>query len=339
MTSELALVVLGRLDQVTGGYLFDRRLVDELRAAGRRVRAIELDPGDPAALAALPDEAVAVIDGLALPALAGVITTEAARLRLVGFVHHPLAEETGLSPAEAYRLARLEGAVLPRLRGIVCPSRRTAAAVAAYGVAAARVAVAPPGVDRPARPPLRSGPVRRLLCVANVVPRKGHDVLVRALTGIAELDWRLDCIGSLERDPETVRQLRRQIAHSGFGERIVLAGEQPPEAVAAAYGAADAFVLATHHEGYGMACAEAMAYGLPQVTTAAGAIPELVPPEAGLLVAPGDSDGLAAALRRLIAVPGLASRLAAGARAAAARLPSWPDATACWVAAVDRLAG
>src|SRR6202023_3653026 len=95
------------------------------------------------------------------------------------------------------------------------------------------------------------------------------------------------------------------------------AGEQPPPMVVRAYRAADPFVLPSLHEGYGMAFAEAMAHGLPIVATAAGAIPETVPREAGLLVPAGDVSALARALRRGIAEPGRGVRLAAGAAAPA----------------------
>jgi len=127
------------------------------------------------------------------------------------------------------------------------------------------------------------------------------------------------------------------ISAAGLGRRITLAGERPSQAVAHAYRAADAFVLPSFHEGYGMAYAEAMAHGLPVIGTVAGAIPETVPPAAGLLVPPGDPAALARALRRVIAEPALAARLAAGSRAAGARLPEWPQATEEWERALDRL--
>jgi len=173
--------------------------------------------------------------------------------------------------------------------------------------------------------------------VANLVPRKAHGVLVAALAQLRDLDWILLCIGSLERDRATADAVRQAIAAAGLERRIVLAGERAPAAVAAAYSAADAFVLPSFHEGYGMVYAEAMANGLPVIATIAGAIPETVPPSAGLLVPPGDPAALAEAVRQVIADPLLATRLAAGSREAGGRLPDWPRAIADWEEAFDRL--
>ncbi|HEX4614704.1 MAG TPA: glycosyltransferase, partial [Stellaceae bacterium] len=222
-------IVPGRLDQLTGGYLFDRHIVEGLRARGRVVRVIELTGGRPkanaAVLAGVADGTETVVDGLALANLGEVVAAQA-RLRLVAFVHGPLAQESGLPPAQARRAAQREAALLSRLRGVLCPSRKTAAAVESYGVSPDRIAVVPPGTVKPnryLRP--RRGPVRALLCVANLLPRKGHGVLVEALARIRDLDWNLLCVGSLERDPPTARSLRRMISAAGLERRITLAGE------------------------------------------------------------------------------------------------------------------
>jgi glycosyltransferase involved in cell wall biosynthesis len=338
--TELVFVLPGRLDQLTGGYLYDRHVIDGLRSRGHAVKVIELAPNDrQTALSELADDTTTVIDGLALPALEQAVLAHWRRLRLVALVHHPLAEETGLSHAAVERLIRLESAALQRCRSVLCPSPRTAAAVKAYGVPSDRIFVIPPGTAKPDRP-LRSrrGPVRSLLCVASVIPRKGHQVLVAALARVRDLDWHMLCIGSLDRDPRTARLIRQMISAARLGRRITLAGEQPPRMVMRAYRAADLFVLPSLHEGYGMAFAEAMAHGLPIIATAAGAIPETVPREAGLLVRPGDAAALARALRRMIAGPALAAGLAAGSRAAGGRLPDWRQAAERWEQAMDRLA-
>jgi glycosyltransferase involved in cell wall biosynthesis len=253
-------------------------------------------------------------------------------------VHHPLSEEYGSPVEELQRCAEIERRLLPLFRGVLAPSRRTADAVAALGVSGTRIAITPPGTARPDRlPPPRSGPIRRLLYVANVIPRKGHEVLVAALARLHALDWELECIGALDRDLGHAHRVQQQIEAAGLRDRVRLTGAKPPAEVAHAYRAADAFVSASLHEGYGMAWAEAMAWGLPQVTTTAGAVAEVVPPEAGLLVPPNDAGALSAALQRLLDDPALATRLAAGARAAAARLPDWPAAVVRWETAFDRL--
>jgi glycosyltransferase involved in cell wall biosynthesis len=330
--TELAFVVPGRLDQLTGGYLYDRHIIDDLRSRGHAVKIIELAPNDgETALAKLAGGTTTVIDGLALPDLDEAVKAQCSRLRLVALVHHPLAEETGLSQAAAEHFMRREAAALQCCRGIVCPSPKTAAAVEAYGIPPDRILVIPPGTAKPDRPfRSRRGPVRSLLCVASVIPRKGHRVLVAALARVRDLDWQMLCIGSLERDPRTARSIRQMISAARLGRRVTLAGEQPPRMVMHAYRAADLFVLPSHHEGYGMAFAEAMAHGLPVVGSSAGAIPETVPREAGLLVPAGDVAALARALRRVIAEPALAVRLAAGSRVAGGRLPDWQRAAERW---------
>jgi glycosyltransferase involved in cell wall biosynthesis len=346
----LAFLVPGRIDQLTGGYIFDRRIVEGLRARGRPVAIVELAGRYPdadaqarrsvaAALAALPDGAVAVIDGLALLGTAECLATAARRLRLVAFVHHPLASETGLDATMSERFARLEAALLRQLRGIICPSEETAAALRRYGVPPGRIVIVAPGTDKPdaaaLAPPLQTG--LRLLSVASITPRKGHLVLVSALSTLRDLAWQLRCVGSLTRDPAAAAALRRGIAESGIGERVTLLGECAPAVLAAEYWAADCFVLPSFHEGYGMVFAEAMAHGLPIVAARAGAVPGTVPEGAGLLVPPGDVPALAAALRRIIVDGALRRRLAAGAREAAAALPDWPQSVARWAAALDRL--
>jgi len=342
-------VVPGRIDQITGGYLYDRRVVEGLRAQGRDVRVHELPGRFPTAdaaardgavalLEALPDGAVLCIDGLALQGFDPVLKRHAERLAVVTLVHHPLALETGISPGEAAVFAMLEARLLPRCRGALCPSPASAAAVRDYGVPADRIAIVPPGLDSAARlaEPQEDGPVR-LLSVGTVTPRKGHVLLAEALAPLAALPWHLTIIGSLERDPETARQLRDSIAAAGLCARITLAGEAQPGSLGEAYAEADLFVLASYHEGYGMVFAEAMAHGLPILATTGGAIPDTVPDSASILVPPGDRDALTTALGRLIRDGALRRRLGAGAAEAAAGLPGWDQTAEAFGAALDRL--
>ena len=164
-----------------------------------------------------------------------------------------------------------------------------------------------------------------------MTPRKGHDVLVEALALVADLRWTCTIAGSLDRAPEMVVMVRERIAAHGLGDRIALIGEATD--MAPLYGAADIFVLPSRYEGYGMAFAEALQQGLPVIGTATGAIPEVVPSSAGILVPPDDVAALAAALRRLMIDHAARCRLAEGAVIAAKDLPRWDETARC-VAAV-----
>ena len=352
MDRALSFIVPGPIEQITGGYLYDRRVIEGLRAEGRPLGLLELLGRFPdadwtarasatACLAALPDGAAVCIDGLALAAFDEALPAHADRLAIVVLVHHALALETGLAADEAAGYAALERKLLPLCRGVLCPSPRSAADVAAYGVPPDRIAVVPPGTDRPAIAATaptadRAGSVR-LLTVATVTPRKGHRLLVEALADLDRRDWHLTAVGSLERDPATVADLRAVIAEHGLEDRVDLVGEWPPARLPDAYDAADIFVLPSFYEGYGMAYAEAMAHGLPVVGTDAGAIPETVPATAGILVPAGDRAALAAALARLIGDRALRRHYAAGARAAAAAFVDWAETARRWGRAFDAL--
>jgi glycosyltransferase involved in cell wall biosynthesis len=99
------------------------------------------------------------------------------------------------------------------------------------------------------------------------------------------------------------------------------------------------FVLPTWYEGYGMAVAEALARGLPVVSTATGAIAELMGGGAGLLVPPGDVEALAHALSAIVTDGALRARLAAGARQARIRLRSWDDAAGLLARTIEGIDG
>jgi glycosyltransferase involved in cell wall biosynthesis len=336
----IAFAIPGAIETRTGGYAYDRRLIAGLSARGIAVRHLVWPGGFPnptasdlaaaaRSLAEQPDGAIAIIDGLAFGAMPDLAAAEGSRLRLVALVHHPLALETGAPP----RLAASERAALRQAAAVIATSAITAETLRRdYGVAAGRLVVAPPGTD-PACSAARRG--SHILSLGAVTPRKGHDVLVAALGRVTHLPWRCTIAGSLDRAPGTVVDLRAQIAAAGLGARITLAGEV--EDAGALYADADLFVLASRHEGFGMAYAEALMRGLPVIGTAAGAIPSVVPPAAGALVPPDDAPALADAMARLLTDPAARDRASAAALEAAARLPRWEDTVATVAALLDRL--
>ena len=347
---RLHLVVPGALDQQTGGYIYDARMADGLRRRGWRVEVYNLEGTFPDAdaaaraslagvLAGLDPGSRVLVDGLALGGLPEPVAAHRGRLCMLALVHHPVSDETGLPAGVCARLEDRERRALAAVAGVIVTSRFTARRLGRFGVAAARVRVAPPGTE-PAPPAAGPGPgeAPQLLSVASVVPRKGHDVLVRALARLRDRRWRCVCAGSLERAPDHARRVRALVEAQGLAGRVRFAGECERSALDRIYAASSLFVLASHYEGYGMVLTEALARGLPVVSTTGGAIPDTLPSDAALLAPPGDDRALAAAIGALLdpsdagsgmsAGPGAVRRaaLAAAARRHAAGLPDWDAA-------------
>jgi glycosyltransferase involved in cell wall biosynthesis len=367
-TRSIDLFVPGDPNTSTGGYIYNAQILAGLAELGWRTRVHSLDDSFPrptpsalrdarAELAALPSDGVVVIDGLALAGLERVLDTEAKRLPVVALIHHPLALETGLDPGEARLLETAERNALALVSRVIVTSQWTARTLGSYGVPVERVRVVEPGVDRrsprqraaraAAKHPSRDTPedrpwgsgahdeTVRLLCVATVTPRKGHAVLLEALAELRDRRWHLTCAGSVTRDAATFAALEHQIDRLALRARVSFLGDLDADALEREYERADLFVLASYLEGYGMALAEAVARGIPVVSTTAGAIPETVPASAGVLVPPGDSRALAKALAPLLDHDDARARLAANARAAAAALPTWSAAAEKFAAALE----
>jgi glycosyltransferase involved in cell wall biosynthesis len=345
----ITFLVPGPLDARTGGYEYDRQMVRALRARGLRVELAALDSSFPdptptarhhaaQQLAHLPDGAIAIVDGLAFGAMPDEAGREAGRLRLVALVHHPLAMETGVAPDRKAALQDSETRALQSASLVVVTSARTAHVLPHFGVPADACVVVVPGTE-PA--PLARGSDGRhgveILCVASVIPRKGHEMLVQALAGLRDRKWRLTCVGSLDMHPPTARALLARIRDAGLETRVVLPGSVDAAHVAEFYDHSDLLVLPTFYEGYGMAVAEALARGIPVIGTDTGAIPDLVGSDAGLLVPAGDEAALASALQMVLDDPSLRARLQAGARQARERLPTWDDSAATLADALERL--
>lgn len=332
---EVWFAIPGELSTPTGGYKYDRRVIEELRALGWNVHHLAL-PGDfpspseasvaatERALAETPVNAAILFDGLALGALPAAILDRVPR-RYIALVHHPLAYETGIAPERAAVLHAMEREVLTRTPRVVVTSSTTADFLSQdFGVARRRITVAEPGTE-PA-PRARGSKEPRLLGVGSITPRKGFDTLVSALSSLADLTWQCRIAGSFDRDFATAGKLRRQIADAKLENRVHLLGTLTDQELSDEYDRATLFVLPSHFEGYGMAFTEALARGLPVVACEGGAVTTTVPAAAGVFVQPGDAKALAEKLRWLLGHPAEITKRADAAWAHASALPRWQDA-------------
>jgi glycosyltransferase involved in cell wall biosynthesis len=275
----------------TGGNIYDLRVIEGLRLLGRDVW-VHHDADT------IPPGGVTLVDGLVADRAVGY----GDRLRVVPLLHMPY-----------------DGPLLATARAVIATSAWTAGQLdrPAY--------VVRPGVDRA---PLASGSgsSSALLCVGAVIRDKGHDVLLEALAKLDDLEWRLTCVGSLDRDPAWASALPAD-------ERVTFTGPLVGSALAASYASSDLLVLPTRRESYGMVVVEAQARGIPVVASDVGGVTEALGDGGGVLVPPDDPGALADAIRRWLEEPGLRASLRAASRSRRECLTGW-GATATRVARV-----
>lgn len=175
----------------------------------------------------------------------------------------------------------------------------------------------PNGVRLPE--PVQRTPANAVLCVARLVPKKGIDVLIdaTALLGADLPDLRVEIIGG----GELLEDLAARARTCGVAERVDFLGPRPYDNVQAAFMRNSMMVLPCRittdgdRDGIPTALVEAMAHGLPVISTAVAGITEIVRHgETGLVVAPDDPHALAAAIAKLAHDPQLAADLGAAGR-------------------------
>lgn len=346
---RLVFVFPGDLETPTGGYIYDRRMIDGLRKQGWQVDLLGLGPDFPypdqetvsqaaQSLSAIEPGVLVVMDGLALGVLPNLVSALSTRNPVVALIHHPLAFESGLSVEQADTFRATERQALCHAARVIVTGPSTARDLTQfYEVPAASIDVVCPGTVRSSFSQGSGSTVLHLLSVGSVTRRKGFDVLLAALYPLTDLPWSLSIAGDLTRDQVALAQIQQDIDRFGFEQRVHLLGAVNDQQLESLYQSADVFVLASRFEGYGMAYAEALAHGLPVLGTTGGAIPDTVPKEAGLLVPPDDIDRLTDALRRVILDDALRASLSQGAQHAALKQPTWEESSELFAQALSRV--
>ena len=343
---HVTLIVPAPFSTISGGYGYDRRIVAEMRSLGLDVAVTELPGSHPvtdrfahdaacAALDRLTPGTKAVIDGLALPAFAG-LDDAIASIGAIGLIHHPTSLESGLESTVQDQLRETEQRLFRRLRCAIVTSALTGETLAKdFGIRTDRITVVNPGTDDAPRAAGSSSQTCEVLSIGTIIPRKGHDLLLRAIARLFDLDWRLTIVGSETTDPACAAALHALADELGIANRVRFMGSMVGEPLEALWHAADIFALATRYEGYGMVIAEALKRGLPVVVTKGGAAGELLTPEAGLAGPVDDRDQLSKSLRRVIYGTDLRREIADEAWKLGQTLPTWAHQATLFVQALQ----
>jgi glycosyltransferase involved in cell wall biosynthesis len=319
---RIGLIIYGSLDTLSGGYLYDRRLVEYLRREGDQVEVISLPwrsyiphladnlaPDLHRRLAGLRVDLL-LQDELNHPSLFWLNSRLRRQVRypIVSIVHHLRSSEP--RPAWQNRFyGAIERRYLESVGAFIFNSKTTRQVVRSVAGDGRPSLVAHPAGDRldpaitaeeiaaRARQP---GPLR-LFFLGNVIPRKGLHVLIAALRHLDDHAWHLSIGGDCASDPAYAARMMRQGHAANLSERIQFLGPLKERQLAAQLRTSHLLVLPSLYEGYGIAYLEGMSFGLPAVASTGGAAHEIITSGMnGFLVEPGDSRALARCLGTLL---------------------------------------
>lgn len=327
------LVTLGDPGQLTGGYLFHRRLAELAPSHGASLDFVSFSERPfPLAMLELPrvrhelqdiGPDVVVVDSI----IAWCFAMRGADPPSVGMLHQPPGG-IDFGPVRANLQARLDRLAYRHLQRVLVASDSLADELRPLGL---DTHVVPPGRDVASAVGANPGELRRgrhmaVLCVGNWVERKGILTLLEAFAALEPDAATLHLVGRTNLEPRYARRIWKRLADKPLRGRVVVHGPLPVGSVAAMYSAADVFALPSLKEPYGTVYGEAMACGLPVVGWRAGNLPYLATHAVeGLIVEPGDVVGLTLALRRLANDAGLRARLGEAARQRALSRPTWDE--------------
>ncbi len=318
---KIGLVIYGSLDILTGGFLYDRKLVTHFQSMGHDVMVFCLPwrnypshltdnfKSDFLASLAVADLDILVQDELNHPSLFWLNRKLGKKIKypVVSIVHHLRCSElrSGLMN-DLY--GRVEKWYLETADGMICNSRTTLESVQSLGLKDKPVAVAYPGRDGVrvgideefiAKRANSNGPLRALF-VGSVIPRKELHTLIQALSKLPSGDWTLDIVGSFEVDRDYGRLVMKLIHDNGVGGSVRILGSLAPLDLVSRYMESHVLAVPSSYEGFGIVYLEAMGFGVPSIASKSGAAHEIISHGAnGFLVDAGDTNAIYSALKSL----------------------------------------
>ena len=334
---NIGLIIYGSLETVSGGYLYDRKLVEYLRGQGDTVEIISLPWRNYAAHLTdnlafrLPKNLdILIQDELNHPSL--IFANRGKRpYPIVSLVHHLRCSE--LRPRWQNAFYRLvEKKYLKSVDGFIFNSKTTQGVVNSLVGNDQPSIVAYPPTDRFGKPIPEGEIIQRaktdefrILFLGNVIYRKGVHTLLEA---IKHLDARvhIDIVGSTMSEPIYIRLIQEIIERNHLSSSVLLHGVLDKQPLVEKLKQSHVLVVPSSYEGFGIVYLEGMGFGLPAIGTTAGAASEVIEHgHTGYLIAPDDSKSLAEDLIFLTEDRDLLTRLSLNARARYLRQPSWTE--------------
>jgi len=305
---ELFFLIPGNINALTGGYLYNRYMVEGMRKKGHVVEILQLDE---CMLQAQEIEAkcslifkklrtgsIVLIDSLVLGVLHRVMKKFHGKLTFMGIIHLPLSYNP-LADKKRQFIAKSEVEAMQHTSRLIVTGRLTFRLLTESGISSEIIILIEPGVEDFPRKQHYAAVPSQLLCISNYSPVKDQLLLARALCRLRTRNWTLHMYGNTNTDKEYVDRLNTFIVREKLNDRIFLHDVIQRKNISGAFLASDLFVLPTQFETYGMVLSESLAHGIPLVTTTSGNISETVPPTMGRFIEPGNLENMVSALEEL----------------------------------------
>ena len=302
---KVGVVIYGSLDTVSGGYLYDRKLVDYLREQGDTVEIISLPWRNYASHLTdnlgfrLPSGFdILIQDELNHPSLIGANQGKHP-YPIVSLIHHLRSSE--LRPKwQNYLYRVVEKKYLQSVDAFIFNSKTTEKVVSGFIEGTRPSILAFPPTDRFGDKVVSEDTIRdraesyelRILFLGNVIYRKGLHTLLEAV-GKIHTHVKVDVVGGLMAEPKYAQQIQKQRTVGSLSATVRFHGTMDNDPLIKMYRQSHVMVVPSSYEGYGIVYLEGMGFGLPAIGTTAGAAGEIITHgEDGYLIEPNDADAL-----------------------------------------------
>ena len=308
---QLHLLIPGDINTLTGGYIYNKRMVNGLLEMGHNVQVYSLAVDFPFPspestqqfvniINAIPKCETIIIDSLAFGAIPELLRKIKPNHPIVALIHMPLSIRNEFTAAQRKRLSIREKEAFSYADLILVTSPFTMNLLKGMGIDPVNIIVVLPGVEVLSHKNKYALFPRKLITVSNFTRNKGHLLLVDALKELKYLNWTLDCYGNTNFDPEYVDTLSRLIDFNNLTDRIFLHAPITGNDLSQVYVNSDLLIHPSEFETYGMVLTEAMAHGIPVIASAGGAITQTVPASIGVFFKENDTYSLQQTIKDLL---------------------------------------
>ncbi|KTD40870.1 glycosyltransferase family 4 protein [Legionella parisiensis] len=346
---RVGLILYGSINTTTGGYIYDYKLVEYLRAQGVVVKIFSQENKNFWGLIKnnfskkLINEIIEFSPDVLLQDEMNFNSLFILNKKLKEIGNFPIISIVHLLQADALQNSlvkwftkKIEGIYLKSVNGFIFNSISTEKSISKIIGTNNNSLIAYPGKDRLQLNRIKDGfgfkyqdKKLMIIFIGNLLYNKGLHLLLQALSQIDSHSWQLSIVGSLHFDAKYTRKIFKMITYLKLEKNIKIHGALDTKHLTKELLSHHVLVVPSYFESYGIVYTEAMGAGIPVIACNTGGVPEIVNDAInGFLITPGDSTMLKEYISKLIKNRGLLKKMSLSSLAAYQNFPSWDETMA-----------